>query len=203
MWQRAFILLSYLPLSSMPRILHLPFFPPLNNRSKQHPRPPIPPILSEIMVVGAKRKKMTRQSHVEASRLGLRLRFVNRVTGLRKRRPEVSRRWNCTRVQAAIFERWNWLSRYSRVFARDVATGEAASTTTTTTTTTTSLTHGRVPYLGRSVVHWMRDSTTTDGGSIIRHTTGDRNYPWDWPGLLASNLIRIWKRGICALDELS
>ena len=160
MWQRAFILLSYLPLSSMPRILHLPFFPPLNNRSKQHPRPPIPPILPEIMVVGAKRKKMTRQSHVEASRLGLRLRFVNRVTGLRKRRPEVSRRWNCTRVQAAIFERWNWLSRYSRVFARNVATGEAASTTTTTTTTTTSLTHGRVPYLGRSVVHWMRDSTT-------------------------------------------
>lgn len=57
MWQRAFILLSYLPLSSMPRILHLPFFPPLNNRSKQHPRPPIPPILPEIMVVGAKEKK--------------------------------------------------------------------------------------------------------------------------------------------------
>lgn len=66
-----------------------------------------------------------------------------------------------------IFERWNWLSRYSRVFARDVATSTA-------TTTSLRRIHGRVPYLGR--VHWMRDFAALRDPSSI--TAGDRNYPW-------------------------
>lgn len=146
---------------------------------------------------------MIRQSHVEARRLGLRLRFVNRVTGLRNRRPEVSRRWNCTRVQAAIFERWNWLSRYSRVFARDVATGEPRRPRPRRRqrprrrrrSLTRPCAISRSVFIECEILQRMEDpsSVTRRGIEIILGI-----------GRLACdpcNLIRIWKRGICVLDQ--
>lgn len=131
-----------------------------------------PPILRGN---GGRGKKMIRQSHVEASRLGLRLRFVNRVTGLRnggfapmELQGEYSRNFRTVKLIKPLLACFR--ARCGNRVSLDDEDDDDDDVINT------AMCHISVR------VHWMRDFTTMEDPSSV--TTGDRNYPWDCPACL-------------------